>query len=667
MDPEEIDDPLLRQAIEASLRDLNGDSEPSASRQPSDHVVDLTNDSDDHEELFPKSKATVGSDTDDEAEQEMQNDEELRRAIAMSLQDQYQGNSPFEGELQTEQPDPPPMGMLGLDRKQMEAERRARLEKRKAENSVSSPEQSPTKVSKVEDRLGANQNIREPKTVTQPSSSTHSASPMRPTARPGIQWPLGIVKKTHVLGTERGSDEIRIEEVIQRADLELAVFSSFLWDMDWLFTKCDLWRTRFILIMSAKEQVQRDQMNEETKGMKNLRLCFPPMPGQVNIMHSKLMLLFHPEYLRIVVPTANLTLTDWGENKLMENTAFLIDLPLKANHKTPSSKTFFHEELVHFLKASTLNENVIAKMDKFDFTETKRYAFVHTIGGTNGPNSEESWRRTGYCGLGRAVSHLGLRSFSPINIDFVASSIGSLNDEFLRAMYLSCKGDDGLAEYAMRYNNSSSVSQSANNHHRHMMKAGDEWRDRFRVYFPSDKTARRAHQHPEETAGTVCFQSKWWKAAKFPKHVLRDCVSHKTVLMHNKLAFVWPSEPIALENNQECKGWAYIGSANLSESAWGRLVKDRTENKPKLNCRNWESGVLVPIITPIDTASDSGKRSESSFSEGTLQVGSESSTPKIEASNLPTEIFQGTVPVPMKVPAPALSQSRPPWFFMGRD
>jgi len=36
-------------------------------------------------------------------------------------------------------------------------------------------------------------------------------------------------------------------------------------------------------------------------------------------MHSKLMLLFHPEYLRVVVPTANLTNYDWGETGVMEN------------------------------------------------------------------------------------------------------------------------------------------------------------------------------------------------------------------------------------------------------------------------------------------------------------------------------------------------------------
>lgn len=53
--------------------------------------------------------------------------------------------------------------------------------------------------------------------------------------------------------------------------------------------------------------------------MPNFRLCFPPMEPQVSCMHSKLLLMFHPGYLRIAVPSANLTPTDWGEDRLMEN------------------------------------------------------------------------------------------------------------------------------------------------------------------------------------------------------------------------------------------------------------------------------------------------------------------------------------------------------------
>lgn len=44
------------------------------------------------------------------------------------------------------------------------------------------------------------------------------------------------------------------------------------------------------------------------------------MAGNVNCMHSKLQLLFHPTHLRIVVPSANLVPYDWGEGGgIMEN------------------------------------------------------------------------------------------------------------------------------------------------------------------------------------------------------------------------------------------------------------------------------------------------------------------------------------------------------------
>ncbi|KAJ5563909.1 hypothetical protein N7513_000151 [Penicillium frequentans] len=645
MDLDSKQDPMLKAAIEASLREESGNPGPSFPSEPPKEVVDLTCDSDDQsdvKEVFPKSNSVVDSDSDDEVEQGKHDDEaELRRAIAMSLQDLQSDAKPVEPILRTS--NSPPQGLLGLNRKQMEQERLARIQKRKARESVSPPGQPRAKLYRTQPVTTGTSSVSVSlsKPSSSPPSSSDSTATVRPTARPALQWPQGIVKKTHVANTIRGDNEITIEEVIQRGDLELGVFSSFLWDMEWFFTKCDTWRTRFLLIMHAKEQEMRDTMVNDTKDMKNLRLCFPPMDGQISTMHSKLMILFHPEYVRIAVPTANMTMTDWGENRLMENTVFLIDLPKKSND-FDCPKTFFYEELAHFLKASTVNENIIAKLEGFDFSETARYAFVHTIGGSSG-STNETWRRTGYCGLGRAVKQLGLRTTSPINIDYVASSIGSLNNEFLRAIYLACKGDDGLADYTIRYSKSASHSTNPD---QVMMKAGEEWQDRFLVYFPSDDTVQSAHDVPEDTGGTVCFQSKWWRGAKFPKQVLRDCISKKSVLMHNKLLYVWPSEPIALPNNRECKGWAYVGSANISESAWGRLVKDRQTNKAKLNCRNWECGVLFPVETPV-------------------RQNSQGLNWKSEYRHLPAEVFEDTIPIPMMVPAPPLTEENKPWFFMG--
>lgn len=53
--------------------------------------------------------------------------------------------------------------------------------------------------------------------------------------------------------------------------------------------------------------------------------------------------------------------------------------------------------------------------------------------------------------------------------------------------------------------------------------------------------------------------------------------------MHSKVMLVRGSS----------SAWAYVGSANISESAWGRLTVDKKTGNRKVTCRNWECGVLV--------------------------------------------------------------------------
>lgn len=72
----------------------------------------------------------------------------------------------------------------------------------------------------------------------------------------------------------------------------------------------------------------------------------------------------------------------------------------------------------------------------------------------------------------------------------------------------------------------------------------------------------------------------------------------------------------------------------------GRLVKDRTSNQPKLNCRNWECGVIIPVPA----------------GDGILGSNDKDQDPP------GMDIFQGTVPVPMIVPGEEYG-GRKPWFY----
>lgn len=71
----------------------------------------------------------------------------------------------------------------------------------------------------------------------------------------GIKFPNGAVKKTWAHGFPREND-IRIEEVLQCADLEFAVLSSFQWDEEWILKKIDLRKTRVICVVQARSETE---------------------------------------------------------------------------------------------------------------------------------------------------------------------------------------------------------------------------------------------------------------------------------------------------------------------------------------------------------------------------------------------------------------------------
>lgn len=496
---------------------------------------------------------------------------------------------------------PSAFAALGLDRKRMEEERLARATKRKApadgDQPIGRQPQRPKLTAQSDDA---------------PLVSSSSASISAQHAP--LKYPKGTVKKTWVHGCPR-KDDIKIEEILQKEQLELAVLSSFQWDDDWLLSKINIQKTKMVCIAFASSEHQKEEMRSNVP-RDRVRFCFPPMMP-AGSMHSKLQLLKFPGYLRIVIPTGNLVPYDWGETGIMENMVFLIDLPL-TNSQT-NQLTLFGQELCYFLKASGLDESLITSLSKYDFSETNRYRFVHTIGQSH---TGEDWKRTGYCGLGRAVKSLGLDTTSEIELDFVIASLGSVNNDLVSAIYHAAQGDNGLREYEKRTAGGSKKKA--------IQQTGlDSYSDKFRIYFPSHETVSRS-LGGKRSGGTICLQSKWWDAPTFPRQLVHDCKNVRTgVLMHTKILFVrHPSD------GQSQPSWVYLGSANLSESAWGRLVKDRASGQPKLNCRNWECGVLIPMPD--------------------------------EAAKTGWDAFDEKVPVPMIVPAEAYGKtnSKRPWFFL---
>jgi hypothetical protein len=211
------------------------------------------------------------------------------------------------------------IGLLGLDRRQMEEERLARLGKRKAGDGAPTDAGlggRPSQRMKTESGPPT-QSFRMSDDAAAQEINQHRGTRPDESRKPNLPFPQGVVKKTWCAGQPRLGNDIKIEEVLQKDQLELAVISSFQWDPDFLLRKIDLSRTKICLISHSPDPAEQDAIRASLPPSR-ARFCFPAMNGPGN-MHSKLQILKFEGYLRVVVPTGNFVGYDWGETGVMEN------------------------------------------------------------------------------------------------------------------------------------------------------------------------------------------------------------------------------------------------------------------------------------------------------------------------------------------------------------
>ncbi|GME48188.1 Phospholipase d nuclease [Neofusicoccum parvum] len=526
-------------------------------------------------------------------------DEELQRAIAMSLQDQSDDASPDEAEPtaapgnNTSEAPPAPStdatanptqpvnnrsindSLKQLDRKQLEAERLARQE--------APPHQ-----------IGG---------AAASSSAQRTTEP---------QYLDGTIKRTWAYGCARGND-IKLEEVLQKTDLTHLLVSTFNFDVEWWMNKIDFSTVKQTWIVGAQDDEQVYEWSLAPTISPNISVCLA-MKGGNGVYHAK----FH----------------DWGESGLMENTVFIIDLPrLPEGQTTPDEDlTPFGAELMHYLKSVGLGPNMCSSLVKFDWSRTKHLAFVHSLAGAH---TGAAAQRTGIPGLSRAIKQLNLES-TTLELDYVTSSLGALSRAFMKQLITAAKGEE---------------VEASREKHDSKVKTGDLLKH-FRVYFPTHDTVRISKGGPQ-AGGTITLRKNWYEAASFPKTCMRDHKStRKGLLSHNKMVLgrgqhassdgEEDEDEVDKDEATERKNvaWAYIGSHNLTSSAWGTLSKDRATQALKVTCRNYECGVIVPV--PAEK----------------MNGGVEDEAPGYE-------VFDGTVEIPLEMPGDEYSDKSP--WYMGQE
>lgn len=519
-----------------------------------------------------------------------------------------------------------------------------------------------------------------------------------PAASTGIQYPRGVIKKTWVLGYPRTGTDIKIEEVLQKNTLKTAVISSFVWDFDWLASKLNP-GTSFIIVLQARNAEERAMYQKDFEGMKRARLCMPPMSGSnYGCMHSKLMLLFHATHLRMVVPSANFLPFDWGETGTMENSVFLVDVPrLPEQRQGEANDTLntFSKELVKFLRAQGMYEDAIEGVSKFDFSATEGLRFVHTIAGSHAGQAAEE---TGSPLVRRQVKELGLQTpmDQVLKVGMAASSVGALDGEQLDTLHRALRGisppalgpppapakgrkrkaDSDDAE-AKSINMVLGTKTSAATATSSMASLED-----FTILFPSRTTVNNSKGGPAH-GGSLFLRDEYYSRDTFPTESVHEYHSKRDgCLSHNKL--------ILARSNRSAH--VYLGSHNLSQSAWGKpSVPKSGKDKGfrKLACANWECGVLIPAHreagrveseedsslaekpapeeirdeADISTASEGESENDQTKPPAATKTkgSSRQRTGKTEKKLLPSTVFDSVVDIPFQWPPKKYGKGDKPW------
>lgn len=475
-------------------------------------------------------------------------------------------------------------GILGLDRKAMEAERLARLKrKRGPEPRSSSP---PAK------RISPPP-LRRDRTATTTaafplSTKPHATSKSRSTNPFSFTTPRVLLTSHPSRHASHGLAAISLRDAISpptpNLTLKSVLASSFIIDFDWLLPHFNTATTKFIFVLHAQNDQHRALLQRDFSGVPNVRLVMPECLGGGGNMHSKLLLLFFQgekggsggeEVCRVVVPSANLIAADWGVGGVMENVLFVVDSPLKSTTEISDGETQFKREIKKQLREMGVADDVLRKLDKFDFGATKDVGFVHSMSGSrllqseSGslpkqksffasksattrkdalPNIPEEAQqhpstptqnditRTGLLSLHDTIQSLNL-SVSPTDpsyppdLDFITSSLGNLATPFIRQLYQAACGHLDPTSIA------SSTARKRGKPAPNTDTTLDSLiKQNLRIYFPTSETVAKSKGGPNQ-AGTICFQKKWWETNESIRDVLCDCVGVRDdgILMHSKV------------------------------------------------------------------------------------------------------------------------------------
>ncbi|GAA5855366.1 hypothetical protein JCM9279_001699 [Rhodotorula babjevae] len=313
-----------------------------------------------------------------------------------------------------------------------------------------------------------------------------------------------------------------------------------------------------------------------------------PYPG---VMHTKFMIYYHDDYMRVVIPTANAVPYDWDT---IDNALFVVDFPYapsddKDPFKNPTH-TQFSRSFLQVCFTLDVPKRFLQPASQYDFSASTDVRLVHSTQGKYALAHDEK-KGGGFASLASAVQALlgapamGMGG-ARWELEATGSSIGRYTAAWLSQMMGAAAGVLPSSYFGAGKGSSAPPAYP-------VPAQGQPVRLPIKIVFPTEEEMTGSF-NGAPGGGTLFCPIKTWDAKGFPQHLFhRGQSKRERVAAHTKIILALQKWPAGQPEPEQHLGWMYLGSHNFTGAAWGRL--ENGSNGPTLAINNYELGVVLPI------------------------------------------------------------------------
>ncbi|KAI8948632.1 tyrosyl-DNA phosphodiesterase I [Xylaria longipes] len=309
------------------------------------------------------------------------------------------------------------------------------------------------------------------------------------------------------------------------------------------------------------------QLHSQRYGQ-NIHTFYAWGPGSC---HSKILLLVYPAFLRIVITSCNMMYID---TELGDNHWYIHDIPKRPSHSTRSPVGFEADLLSHMEALGAPKAFLDSIRGVYDYSTVKVHLLTSVPGTCSGAKAEQY----GLLCLRRIIKQINLNlaekhKSKELQLEVCTASVGNLSTKWLNGFHDCAMGKDTLETH-------DSTNDVPN----------------IKLFYPTIQDVKNADEAAQDAASNIgCHTRPWDTAPREVKRIFHHYESKdRGKLFHQK--FILAYNP---RDTTKPPYYVYVGSANLSQSAWGTLEHDKrgnelTSDKKLIKLTNFECGVLIP-------------------------------------------------------------------------